>query len=338
MPLISEKYHKDKLNKLNINIKTKYIVGNKILERNTDDSHNDDIVSGIRCQKDYYLGKSLVHTEKLFDSRIEYTYISKEQEDRDYKCPNCGMNGKIKDFIDGCPYCRTHYNIDYVDKDLGSKYHYDRILKNKTYRIITAIIDIIISLILSFIFIKLTSRTFNNYDILKIFIYGLILSLVLYYFFYIADAYIILSPIKSYKDKINKKQIDFWNRTKIDKKTFFNNLNYDIRKKYFSKDNVVDYDILDYMSFDDYEQDDGYFVKVSVDIRVIYFENNKIFPKYINDTYIMKKNNQEQLVLKDGINFIKCPSCGASIDATKGYCTYCRKEIKSIQEWIMEDN
>ena len=26
MPLISEKYHKDKLNKLNINIKTKYIV------------------------------------------------------------------------------------------------------------------------------------------------------------------------------------------------------------------------------------------------------------------------------------------------------------------------
>ena len=56
---------------------------------------------------------------------------------------NCGMNGKIKDFIDGCPYCRTHYNIDYVDKDLGSKYHYDRILKNKTYRIVTAIIDII---------------------------------------------------------------------------------------------------------------------------------------------------------------------------------------------------
>jgi uncharacterized HAD superfamily protein len=89
---------------------------------------------------------------------------------------------------------------------------------------------------------------------------------------------------------------------------------------------------------DDYEQDDGYFVKVSVDIRVIYFENNKIFPKYINDTYIMKKNNQEHLVLKDGINFIKCPSCGASIDATKGYCTYCRKEIKSLQEWIMEDN
>ena len=92
------------------------------------------------------------------------------------------------------------------------------------------------------------------------------------------------------------------------------------------------------MSFDDYEQDDGYFVKVSVDIRVIYFENYKIFPKYINDTYIMKKNNQEHLVLKDGINFIKCPSCGASIDATKGYCTYCRKEIKSLQEWIMEDN
>ena len=31
-------------------------------------------------------------------------------------CPNCGMESIIKDFIDGCPYCRTHYNVDYTDK------------------------------------------------------------------------------------------------------------------------------------------------------------------------------------------------------------------------------
>lgn len=146
MPLIYENFHKNKLKGFNINIKTKYIVGNKILERNTNDSFNDDIKNGIRCEKDYFINNKVVHTEKLFDSRIEYTFISKDEENKDYTCPNCGMKSQLKDFIDGCPYCRTYYNIDYTDKDLGSKYHYDRVLRNTTYRIITAIVDLIISL------------------------------------------------------------------------------------------------------------------------------------------------------------------------------------------------
>ena len=213
MPLISDTSQTKKLKKYNINIKTKYIVGDKILERNTNNSYNDDIEKGIRCKKEYFVEDRLLHTEKTFDSRIEYTFISKDQENSEHTCPNCGMHGKLKEFIDGCPYCRTYYNIDYTDKDMGGKYHYDRILRNTTYRIITAIIDILVSLILSYVFIKTTSRTFNSYDISKIFIYGTILALILYYFFYIIDAYIVLGPIKTYKDAQNKKQIDFWNRT-----------------------------------------------------------------------------------------------------------------------------
>ena len=46
MPLISDKSHLKKLKNFNINIKTKYIVGNRILERNTDNTHNDDIKNG----------------------------------------------------------------------------------------------------------------------------------------------------------------------------------------------------------------------------------------------------------------------------------------------------
>ena len=48
MPLVSDNFQKEKLKKYNINIKTKYIVGNQILEKNTDDSYNDDIKKGIR--------------------------------------------------------------------------------------------------------------------------------------------------------------------------------------------------------------------------------------------------------------------------------------------------
>lgn len=337
MALISETYQKEKLKRYGINIRTKYIVGNKILERNTNDSVNDNIERGIRCQKEYYIDNKLAHKEKLFDSRIEYTYIMDNNINEEYECPNCGMKSPLKDFIDGCPYCKTYYNMDYSEKDLGSKYHYDRVLKSNIYRVITLIVDIIISIIISFIFIKLTSRTFNNYDIIKIFIYGIILSLILYYFFYIADAYIILSPIKKFKDKENKKQIEFWQRTKINKKTFFNNLNYEIRKKYYSKENIIDYDILDYTNFKDYEVNGVLYVDVTADLRIVTYENKKLKSKIITQRYTMKQNKNTLLNLGTKENIIRCANCGASIDVTKGKCEYCHSEIKYLQEWILEE-
>lgn len=337
MALISETYQKEKLKRYGINIRTKYIVGNKILEKNTNDSVNDNIERGIRCQKEYYIDNKLAHKEKLFDSRIEYTYIMDNNINEEYECPNCGMKSPLKDFIDGCPYCKTYYNMDYSEKDLGSKYHYDRVLKSNIYRVITLIVDIIISIIISFIFIKLTSRTFNNYDIIKIFIYGIILSLILYYFFYIADAYIILSPIKKFKDKENKKQIEFWQRTKINKKTFFNNLNYEIRKKYYSKENIIDYDILDYTNFKDNEVNGVLYVDVTADLRIVTYENKKLKSKIITQTYTMKQNKNTLLNLGTKENIIRCANCGASIDVTKGKCEYCHSEIKYLQEWILEE-
>lgn len=337
MALISDELYKRKLKELNINIKTKYFAKDKIYERNTDDSINDDIASGIICEKKYYLNNQLVHEEKNFDSRIEYTFISKEMENKDHKCPNCGAQAKLKDFINGCPYCGTNYNIDYTDKDLGSKYHYDRVLKNNTYRIITGIIDLIISLILSFIFIKTTSRTFNEIDIIKIFIYGIILSLILYYFFYILDAYIVLGPIKRYKDKQNKKQIDFWNRTQIDKKTFFNNFNYEIRKYYYSKKEIIDFDILDYLEFEDYIKDDTKYVKVIAEMRLVYYEKNKIKSKIAKEEFTLRKNQKEKIKLQEGTNIIKCPNCGSSINITDGKCSYCDTEINYLQDWILEN-
>ena len=337
MPLVSDTFHKKKLKDFGINIKTKYFVGNKVYERNTDDSINDDITSGIRCEKDYYINKKLVHKETEFDSRIEYTFILKEMENKEYVCPNCGMHSNLKNFIDGCPYCRTYYNIDYTDKDLGSKYHYDRVLRNNSYRIITGIVDLVISMIICFFFIKVTSRTFNSIDVTKIFIYGLILSMVLYYFFYILDAYVILSPIKKYKDKQNQKQIDFWERTKIDKKSFFNNFNYEVRKKYYFKKNIIDFDVLDYITFEDFIKNDMQYVRVLAEIRIVYYDLGKIKSKFSKEEFIFKKNPNEKLELKGDVNMIKCHNCGASIDVTKGVCSYCHTEIKYLQEWILDD-
>lgn len=338
MSLVSDKFHKDKLKQYGINIKTKYISNGKILERNTDDSINDDIKNGIRCKKEYFLKNKLVHTETYFDSRIEYTFISSFLEKEKHKCPNCGMESYVKDFINGCPYCRTYYNIDYVDKDLGSKYYYDLVLHSNVYRIITAIVDLIISFILSYLFIKSTSRTFNNYDISKVFIYGFILSTILYYFFYLLDAYIVLGPIKKYKDKQNQKQINFWNRTNIDKKIFFNNLNYEVRKYYYTNNDVIDYDVIDYLSFDEYEKDNKLWVIVKAKVRIVNIKNNKISSKIVNDIYILQKHEKGIIELKNNINLIKCYKCGASIDATKDKCAYCHTEVNYLQEWMLINN
>ncbi len=337
MPFVSDSFYDEKLKKYGLNIKTKYIVGNKILERNTDRSHNDDIVKGILCSKEYFLGDKLIHIEKVFDSRMEYSFVSNNMENEKYTCPNCGMESNIKEILDGCPYCNTKYNIDYTDKELGGKYHYDMVLRKTGYRVVTAIVDIILSFIISFLFIKFSSRTFNEYDISKIFIYGTILSLVLYYFFYILDAYVVLFPIRMYKEKQNRAQIRFWETTKIDKKTFFNNLNYEIRKKYYSLDDIIDYDILDYTKFEKYTENGKIFVKVNADVRIVYFRNNKITSKLENATYILRKNEYGTIKLENGVNIIKCHNCGASVDVNKEKCDYCNTKIKYMQEWILEN-
>lgn len=337
MPLVSDSFHKEKLNKYNINIKTKYIVDNDICERNTNNSLNDDIKKGIRCCKEYYINNILKHTEKEFDSRIEYTFIAKDQENKEYNCPNCGMTSLLKDVTDGCPYCKTYYNIDYLEKDLGSKYHYDYVVHNNLYRIVTGIIDLIISILLSYLFIKSTSRTFNNIDVIKVFVYGLILSLLLYYLFYMVDAYIVLGPLKKYKEKQNKKQKEFWERTKIDKKTFYNNLNYEIKKYYYSFDNIIDYDILDYLSFKEYYKNNKMYVDVKIRMRIIYYNNGKIIPKSTTKVYTLFKNDKGVIALKDGVNVIMCSNCGASIDVNKSECDYCHTKIEYLGEWILDN-
>jgi predicted RNA-binding Zn-ribbon protein involved in translation (DUF1610 family) len=341
MPIVSESFHYKNLKEKGFKIKTTYKNNNKVSVRSSDNSINEDVKNGIRLRKEYYKDDRLLHTVTDFDSRITYTYINQENENQDMKCPNCGMSGKVKDFIDGCPYCRTKYNIEYTEKDLGTKHHYDRVLRNNTYRLITLILDIIISFIICFIYFKNTSRTFNQFDILKIVVYTIIVSGILYYFFYLLDGYIILLPIKIYKDKMNQKQIDFWNKMNklgIDKNKFYNNMNYEINKYYYQKTNIIDYDILDCLEFKDSKDKDGNIIITSkIDIRTITYSNNKIKENHEDVTFSFLRREGELFELHDGKNYIKCPNCGGSCDVTKEKCDHCRTELKHYQEWIMID-
>ena len=91
----------------------------------------------------------------------------------------------------------------------------------------------------------------------------------------------------------------------------------------------------DYIEFNDYTKDNKFFIEIVSEIRVVYFENNKIYSKVLKETHTLQKHNKEILKLNAGTNIIKCHNCGASVDITKEKCGYCNTELKYIQEWTL---
>lgn len=257
---------------------------------------------------------------------------------------NCGNTSKENEIEDGCPYCGTNYNIEYSDKSLGTKYHYDRVLQGSNYKTITLVIDIIISAILVITYILKTCRTFNIYDISKIIIGTIIVSLILYYLFYIIDAVAVTLPIKIYKDAQNKKQMKFWKRMEsigIDKKTFYNNVNYELQNYYYGENsenkNIIDYDIIDYISLDEQiVKNKKILVTIKAQIREIVLNQGTISEKIQKRTFTFEKSNEQILDLKAGSNIISCHNCGASIDVTKSKCDYCGTKINGYQQWYLK--
>ncbi len=336
--MITEKSHEERLKKLGLNIKTKYKSLDKILERNTDGSKNDNILEGVRIRKDYYYKGQVIHKETLFDSRILYRFVFTHNGE-EQKCPNCGSVGKVDEFVNGCPYCGTYYNVDYDSRELGSKHYYDLTVKGNGYIVKTLIKDLIVSFVVSLIFILVTSRTFTIFDIGKVLLGTVLVGAILFFIFYYLDAAIILSSVKKKKEELNKRQLEFWNRMSsygIDKVTFYNNLNYELREYYYGdkNPNIIDYDILDYNWFTEEEDETGFYINVNVDIRVVEFKDGKVKAKLDSKTYKVKRGKIDK-VLDSGVNIIECHNCGASVDATKGECEYCGSKNNYLQEWYL---
>lgn len=335
--MVTERKQKERLKNYNLNIKTKYKSGENILERNTDDSKNDNITEGILLEKDYYYKGQIIKKENTFDSRILYTYVFNSTEN--ITCTNCGMIGNVTEFTEGCPYCGTSYNIDFKDKELGNKHYYDLVIKDRSYIQKTFIVDIIFSFIISFIYITTTSRTFYIFDFIKVIGLTFLIGLILFYVFYYLDAVVILPSVRRKKEELNQNQRDFWNRMQnlnIDKNKFYNNLNYDLRKYYYSDKypNIIDYDIIDYNDFLEEKDEKGFYIKVNLDIRIVSFENEKITSKLETKTYKFKQAHLDKK-LEGNINNIKCLNCGSSLDITKDKCDYCGTEFNYYQEWYL---
>ena len=334
--MVVEKAQDERLKRFGLNIKTKYKVEDDIRERNSDDSLNQNVHDAIIIEKDYYKG-ILLRKENVFDSRILYTYDFDGEED--FTCRNCGMTGKMKDFENECPYCHTSYNVEYQDKAMGSKNYYDYVIKDKSYIIKTCIFDFIVSLIIVSLIVIPNSRTFYVFDVLKVLGLTLVVSFILFFVFYYADAFLLLPSLKRKKEKINKRQEEFWNEMNslnVDKTKFFNNIIYELREYYYSdkNPNVIDFDIIDYDEFKKIEKDDNLYVDVLFDIRVVEYIDNKIVSKRSEKSFRFKRLKDFKELSK-GTNHMPCPSCGSSIDVRDRECSYCGRKINYFQEWYL---
>lgn len=337
MAKITEKFHIKRLTDNNMVIKTTYFNDGNTYIKTTDNSVNDSFDNGVRIKKEYYKNDNIIYMENEFDSRMNYAFINSRDDNKEFNCPNCGAFNKVKENSDGCPYCGTNYNLDYDTKKLGSKLTYDTIVKSTSYRVAVLIMDIICSFIIMFIYRTSVGRTFNQFDMLKIGLYTLVLAVVLYIFFYYIDAKIIFGPLKRRKERENELQREFWRKAEsknIDKNKFFNNFNYELGRFYYNGNDssIIDYDILDYNSFK-FVRDDV--IEVNVEIRIMSLINDEIKEKTSNISYKLKRSSLELEKLNNGINMIKCYGCGSSIDVTSDKCDHCGRPHNYLQEWYM---
>ena len=340
MSLTSERNHEKRLNELNIRIKTLYSDGDKIYEKNTDNSKNDNLERGIRVEKDYYVNNKLKKKIYGFDPRIEYSFINSQQIGTDYTCPNCGMTARIDETLERCPYCDAYFNLDYKNKNKGSKITYDLVLHNRKYIIISLILSLIGAFVVSFLYFS-HGRTFNGYDIAKTVGIGVGVAFALFLVFYLLDSLFVLLPIKIKKNKINKNDDDVWknlDERNVNYNTFYNNLYYELDKYYFVelKSSVIDYDVIDFYNFKLVEDASNLYLSLDIIIREIVYKKNKFVKNTIIKKITLKKNNKPVVHTNDGeIHNIHCYNCGASIDVMSDKCKYCDTPNNYNQEWYL---
>ena len=134
--MLASVYERKKLKRLEekgIVIETLYYNVNqtkgKIYTRATDGKILDNVTDKAIKEKRYFKNDGCIYREDNFNPRIHYTIKTYQNEDEDIKCPNCGNRGKVKDFIDNCPYCNTNFNFGISDTN-GSI----REKRNKMYK------------------------------------------------------------------------------------------------------------------------------------------------------------------------------------------------------------
>ncbi len=344
--MISENKFNKRLDDKNVIIKEYYEKRIKdfkkvyIKQSNGKNEHN--IINCSLLKKEYYLENKKIGEVSGYNQNIKYLYAFLDQDDV-MKCPSCGNTGNPNEFINGCPYCRTNFNIDYKERKTYHNVKLKEVLdKNtqvfiKTFILLFALCTSIIvflqnGIIQDSIFITIFSYTFMFFLLI---LFGYILSSLIL---------LLLLPILLYNDQRRLNLYIIWDRLKrkgyeINIPKFYNDLNYHMKNYYFDSSNTVysdliDFDILEYRNAKFKVINGKLNIKIKLKVREIYLKNNKIVKKIVNRYVLMEKN--KNYIGHDVFNkLIKCKNCGNSISVIKDECEYCHTKINYINEWIL---
>ena len=346
MAIVSDTPQARRLARLGIAIRTEFWDGSGIRFRATDGQRRDDVTGGVIMNKKYFRGDRLLRREKAFNPMMMYTYVASGELSRQITCPNCGRPGTVADFVDGCPYCGTCYNVEYTARQAGGKFHGDKDVRDWMYYLLALVVCLGVCLPVSLAFFRATGRTFGTFDILKAVFYGLLVALALFYGFYVARAFVLTRRAEEKYERQNALIKRFETELLglgMGLDDFYNNLTSELTRWFFDSEvpenrDVADWDVLDYDDFDIREDSQGRKnLSVTLTVRRIWAQGDRLRSRRERLRVNLRPNRVVTEPLKPGVNIIQCHNCGASIDVTQPACEHCGSRINYRQKLYLTE-
>lgn len=303
-----------------------YKYNDKIFIRTTDGKENDSVYKATKIEKNFYHNNKLLFREKKFDKEIKYT-ISALKGDKIVTCTECGYAGFIKEFFNGCPYCKANFNVDFSARSKSYGKTLKEIFNTKWMTILNVLLPIIVYLYYIY-------ETPN----LQTIVMGIVILPILFIVFrvFVGILFIpyIFYKLFTFKDIANDKIM--FNNELISNIKLIKDINTEVFSYFYNdeikdNENIIDYDVLDYESYQIRKDS----IIVNLKIRKYYCINNKIKRRITNDTFEFVRNmNYTEEISK----VKKCPSCGANVPHSRKKCEYCNSIVPSNNLWLIQKN
>ncbi len=346
MTIQNERPQSERLARLGLRIVTTFWDDGGIRRRSSDHALHDDIVNGVIMDKQYFRGEQLLHTEKAFNPLLKYTFVIREQMEKEISCPNCGKTGKTAEFADGCPYCGTCYNIGYGErKDAGKLSAEKKSLPPAEY--LTALVILLFVFWgLGLLFVRISGRTFGLFDILKGLAFGTIAGLLAFYVYYTSRvSAIVRKEEESYQEQMRQIRTLETGLSAYDipVSVLYTNLSGELNSCFFAGSkpenaDIIDWDILDY---DDYridkDRNNSPKITLSGKIRILRADGNRVRSGEFRMHAVMKPNTVTGNPLQPGANVLHCHRCGGDIDVTRPTCSHCGAPVRYNQRLYLDE-
>ena len=340
MMIQTERPQEKRLRRYGLQLITSFWDEHTVRRRASDGSVRDDIKSGVILNKKYYRQGKLLHTETMFSPLMQYSFVVNDKLEKDAQCPNCGWKGKTSDFLNGCPYCGACYHITYADHQAASKLFAEKKAKQPLRYLLLLLLCLGICIGLCVLGVRLTSRTFGLFDVLKGLGFGAAFGLTAFYCVYTRSVRMITKKAEENFRRQSAMLTELEQGLKekgVSLSGLFTSLSTEMALKIFDDEeqayhDIVDWDILDY---DDCritgDGEDGAEIHIGMSLRILRLRNDRLRSRETKAHAVMKANAVRYDPLQQGKAVIHCHACGSSIDLMQPVCGYCGTPIRFRQ-------